>query len=134
MPRPDAAKTIGENLHNLTIPGADGRPVRYRLLSHSTVGHSPQLAEQISRRALDVGAAIIHVLEANGYKITHTADPEPTENLGPYIVATAYCAHCAAAIHTLTNLKPDPARPNHFTATLYRQGIEAIGHNHRCAE
>lgn len=134
MPRPDAAKIIGENLHNLTIPGPDGRPVRYRLLSHSTVGHSPQLAEQITRRALDVGAAIVHTLEANGYTITHTADPAPTENLGPYIVATAHCAHCAGPIHTLTNLQPDPNRKDHFTAKLYRQGIEAIGLDHRCWE
>lgn len=126
------ARIIADNLHNLTIPGPNGQPVRYRLLSHSTVGHSPEMTDKINRRALDVARAIVHHITAAGYTLTHPSDPAPTDNLGPYLVATAYCAHCANPIHTLTNLQPDPNRKDHFTATLYRQGIEAIGHNHRC--
>lgn len=130
MPRPDAAKIIGENLHKL--PGQDGS--HRRLLAFNTIGHSPEHGEKITRAALDTGERIIHLLEANGYQVTHRDDPEPTDNLGPYLVVTAYCGHCADPIHTLTNLKADPSRPDHFTAQLYKQGIESIGHNHRCWE
>ncbi|MCA2275492.1 hypothetical protein JF780_05735 [Mycobacterium intracellulare] len=126
------AKLIAENLHNLQIPGPNGQPIRYRLLSHSTVGQSPEMADKINRRAYDIGLAITHHITNAGYQFVHPSDPDATDNLGPYLVATAYCAHCANPIHTLTNLQLDPARPDHFTAKLYRQGIEAIGHNHRC--
>lgn len=128
------AKLIADNLHNLTIPGPDGQPVRYRLLSHSTVGHSPEMADKINRRALDVARAIVHHITSAGYTISHPNDPAPTDNLGPYLVATAHCGHCAGPIHTLTNLQPDPNRKDHFTATLYKQGIEAIGLDHKCWE
>ncbi|WP_104182728.1 hypothetical protein [Mycobacterium avium] len=132
MPNHDAAiaKLIAENLHKL--PGQDAK--HRRLLAFNTIGHSPEHAEKITRAALDTGQRIVHLLKNAGYTFTHPSDPEPTENLGPYLVATAYCGHCADPIHTLTNLKPDPNRPDHFTAQLYRQGIEAIGHNHRCWE
>lgn len=128
MPRADAAKLIGENLH--AIPGPDGKP--RRLLQYSTAGKSPDQQQDISRRALDIGNCIIGLLESNGYEIRHRSDPAPELREGEYTVVESHCAHCGQKVLELSHLHRDPHRANVMKATLHKPALESIGHPHAC--
>lgn len=129
MPRADAAKIIGENLH--AIPGPDGKTPR-RLLSYSTAAKSPEQQQDISRRALDIGNCLVHLLETNGYTITHRADPAPAIADGEYTVVDTHCAHCGELVLKLSHITRDTTRPGRWKATLHRTALETMGHPHGC--
>lgn len=130
MSRPDAAKIIGENLHHLV--GADGKP--RRLMQYSMAGHSPEHQNHISGRALDIGECIVHLLEKNGYSLTHRGDPEPAEADSKFPIAEANCAHCGEIVLRLAHLKRNPNRPDRWTSKLHKSTLEAMGHSHKCWE
>lgn len=128
MPRADAAKLLAENLASL--PGGDGKPVR--LLSYSTAGKSPEQIRDVSRRALDVGARLVGVLESAGYTISHRSDPAPEIREGEYTVVHAHCVHCGQKVLELSHIARDTAQPNILKSTLHRVALEAMGHPHGC--
>lgn len=93
MPRADAAKLIGEQLHQLPMP--DGR--KYRLMHFSSFGQSEDIKAKVAQRAQTVGEAVVHLLELNGYRISHVNDPKPVEQEGRK-VASGHCAHCSVEV------------------------------------
>lgn len=130
MPRSDAAKLIGENLHNL--PAADGKP--RRLLTFASAGHAPQMRDQITKRALDLGECIVHLLETHGYTIRHRDDPPPQDTPGQFPILEVNCAHCAEVVLRVAHLEADPHRPDRWNSRLHRSTLETMGHPHRCWE
>lgn len=129
MPRPDAAKLIAHNLHNLTAPRG-GKTTR--LLQYSTVGHTPEVAAQITKSAQSAGENIIGLLEANGYTLRHRDDPQPHEQLTKFPTHTVRCKHCTEPILELAGITSDPTRPGHMDSSLHRVAIESAGLGHAC--
>lgn len=129
MPRADAAKLIGENLH--ALPGHDGKGPR-RLMQYSTAARSPEQQQDTSRRALDIGNCIVHLLESNGYEIRHRSDPAPAIIDGQYTVVEAHCVHCGERVLELGHIQRDPTRADRFKTQLHRSTLESMGHPHGC--
>jgi hypothetical protein len=130
MARADAAKLLAENLASLPAVDGNGPPVR--LLQYSTAGKSPEQTTDTSRRALDVGARLIHILESAGYTISHRSDPKPEIREGQYTVVEAHCAHCGQKVLELSHIQRDPNRADRMKATLHRVALESMGHPHGC--
>jgi len=93
MPRPDAAQLVADNLGRLPHP--NGSDIRF--MHYSTFGHKQDVVERLQNRAYDVGQAIIHLLESNGYVLNHRDDPAPADN-GRVQHATIVCRHCGGHI------------------------------------
>ncbi|OBG71340.1 MULTISPECIES: hypothetical protein [unclassified Mycobacterium] len=114
MPRDDAAKLIGNNLGDLPTP--DGKRIRFMHHSQFNLGQTDDVKAKMAKRGEQVGKAIIHLLESDGYRITHVADPKPAEQTGRK-VAKAFCAHCAAQ---LVNIAVDDNLEAHLSAQAVR--------------
>ena len=100
MPRPDAAQLIGNTLD--ALPGPDGTELRF--MHYRNFGQPEHVATRIKTRAHDVGTRIIHLLETNGYTLTHRNDPPPADpNPQRHVAIT--CRHCGQRI---ANLALDP--------------------------
>ncbi len=95
MPRDDAAKLIGNNLGQLPLPS--GQKIRFMHHSMFNLGQTDEVKAKMAKRGEMVGKAIIHLLENDGYRITHVSDPKPTEQTGRK-VARGYCAYCASEL------------------------------------
>lgn len=86
MPRPDAAKILAKDLHNLPHP--DGR--RIVLCNLHPIGKTPEVKARMARESQDVGDALIHKLERHGYTVSHKDDPKPADSAADYKKATLY--------------------------------------------
>lgn len=75
MPNPAIATLIAANLGSLPHPDGGVR----QLAGYSTTGKPDALAKQITRGAQDIGEAIVALLEAHGYPLTHADDAPATE-------------------------------------------------------
>jgi hypothetical protein len=111
--RKDVAKLIGENLHQLPLPG--GKSIQF--LHYSSFGQTDEIKAKIAKRAQMVGTSVVHLLEQNGYKITHVNDPKPVDQ--PEKRVSAHCAHCAAEV---LNLRVD----DNLKTTLNAQAMRML--------
>ena len=96
MPRPDAAKTLADNWHNLAHP--DGKP--RRLMHFSNFGRHPSYQAPVTKLAGELGEAAIYTLEKAGYTITHHDDPKPLDAADHKAVHLT-CARCNKTLATI---------------------------------
>ncbi|ORV92789.1 hypothetical protein AWC11_07235 [Mycobacterium interjectum] len=92
MPRPDVTTLIADNLHSMPHP--DGRPRRF--MHHSQFaggGNDPKVQAAVRQLGEDHGVSTQHLLERNGYTITHKDDPKPADAEG-YKTAHIKCLRC----------------------------------------
>lgn len=114
MPRPDAAELIADHLGQLPMP--DGRSIR--LMHFRNFAQSPDVQKHVAARGQLIGAAVVHLLEQNGYRVTHVNDPKPVEQSGRK-VAKGICAHCGTQVLRL-------AVDDDMTVMLSAQALRAI--------
>ena len=94
------AELIAQNL--AALPHPDGNP--RQLPGFATQLLPEEMAEQVTKTALELGEAIIHLLTLNGYDITtgqtQTAPPEAPS------VANVHCTYCDARVLQLNITNP----------------------------
>lgn len=99
------AELIAANL--AALPHPDGAP---RQLAGFTTALLPDaLREQVTRAATDIGDAIVHLLETNGYRITTATEPAgdtPTEPSAATPVGHLHCTHCDTRLLSLNLVDP----------------------------
>jgi hypothetical protein len=114
MARPDAARLIARNLHSLPHP--NGSPIK--LMQFSAFGQHPQA--QAKHRATGdlIGDATIHLLEREGFQITHRDDPKPADK-ADYKTAIIKCLRCGKQLLAL-------GVDENMTATMSRLALRSL--------
>jgi hypothetical protein len=99
--------------HLSALPHPDGTP---RQLPGFTSQLLPEgLRSQVQQAATDIGDAIIHLLESNGYRIT-TEPSQPTQTSDTKPVASVHCHHCDARVLQLNIANPARVMTGHHFA------------------
>lgn len=94
------ADIIAANL--AAIPHPDGNP--RQLAGFATQLLPEVMAQQVTQTARDIGDAIVHLLELNGYTISNTPPPAPTA--AETSIASVYCSHCDTRVLQLNITNP----------------------------
>ncbi|SIC56048.1 Uncharacterised protein [Mycobacteroides abscessus subsp. abscessus] len=95
MPRPDVAKLVADNLGNLPHPKGN-----IRFMHHSMFGLPDDQKQRMQSIADRTGEAFVHLVETNGYTISHPADPAPADPINKTV--TIGCAACKKVLLTFT--------------------------------
>jgi hypothetical protein len=108
------AELIANNL--AALPHPDGAP---RQLSGFSTRLLPEaLHSQIQQTAKDIGEAVIHLLETNGYTVTNeTSQPTQATDEPPQI-ANIHCHHCDARVLQMNISTPTKVLTGHHFALL----------------
>jgi len=108
------AELIAANL--AALPHPDGAP---RQLSGFSTQLLPEaLHAQIQQTAKDIGEAIIHLLETNGYTVTNQAS-QPTQTPDePPLIASVHCHHCDERVLQMNISTPSKVLTGHHFALI----------------
>lgn len=105
------AQLIATNL--AALPHPDGTP---RQLP-GFAGHlmPEQMAQQVNQAATELGEAVIHLLETNGYAVVPAGQIAAAESVAPEI-ANVVCTHCDARVLQLNMTNPARVLTTHHFA------------------
>lgn len=62
-------------------------------MEYSRFGKTPEVQARTAIKGLGMGHAMIHLLERNGYTVTHKDDPKPAD-VGDYKTVSLKCLLC----------------------------------------
>lgn len=97
-----AAQIIAQNL--AALPHPDGTP--RQLPGFATQLLPEPMAQQVTQTARELGEAIIHLLDINGYKVGTAAEfSQPAADQPPQI-ANVHCVYCEARVMQLNITNP----------------------------
>lgn len=114
------AQIIAKNL--AALPHPDGTT---RQLPGFTTQLLPEaLQQQVSDTAKELGEAIIHLLEINGYRVTD--EPSQPTQTTPLQVANLHCAACDTRLMQMTLINPEHVVTNGrlFLEALKSRSVE----------
>lgn len=104
----DPAQLIAANLAALPHPDGTTRV----LAGFSTAMLPDGLHDQMNRTAQDIGEAVVHLLETNGYEVVAQGSrPDPADSDQP-AVAHLHCALCDARLLSINVSNPAHAVTN----------------------
>lgn len=106
------AQLIATNL--AALPHPDGTP--RQLPGFATQLLPEQMAQQVNQTALELGEAIVNLLETSGYTITYGTPTPPADT--PAQIANVHCVYCDARVLQLNITNPARVMTTqHFTTT-----------------
>ena len=115
------ARLIADNL--AALPHPDGTP--RQLAGFSTRLLPDAMRDQVDQAAVQIGEAIVHLLETNGYRITSGDEPAPesADNAANPDVAHLHCINCDKRLLSINLTNPEHSLTN---GRLLLSGLAAL--------